>query len=231
MVTVIRKKFMRPYFYKIRNKQTGECYVGSQYGKDADSSNLLKTYFTSSKLVKERGYENFEIVYVKERNDARSYEAKYLKKAYDLLGKTKFCQLLLNRNVAPGILNTPESIEKANNKRKISNSISAKKLLESGKHNFSKYINNPDLNPAHRADVKIKKSEKMKEVWKNRPWSRKMTPELRAKLSETSKGNTNVRGTIWVVNSDGLKKRVHPNNIPEGFQIGTKYKGNSNESN
>jgi hypothetical protein len=231
MVTAIEKKFMRPYFYKIRNKQTGECYVGSQYGKNADSSNLLKTYFTSSKLVEERGYENFEIVYVKERQDARSYESKYLKKAYNMLGKTRFCQLLLNRNIAPGILNTPESIEKANKKRKISNSRSAKKLIESGRHNFSKFLNNPDLNPANRTDVKIKKSEKMKTIRKNRFWSRDMTPELKAKLSESSKGNTNVRGTIWVVNSDGLKKRVQPNNIPEGFQIGTKYKGNNNESN
>jgi len=52
---------------------------------------------------------------------------------------------------------------------------------------------------------------------------RKMTPELRSKLAECAKGNTNVRGKIWVVNEQNVKKRVDPNNIPEGYIKGTKW--------
>jgi len=34
----------------------------------------------------------------------------------------------------------------------------------------------------------------------------------------TKKKETNVRGTVWVVNKEGKRKRVLPNNIPEGYK-------------
>jgi hypothetical protein len=46
-----------------------------------------------------------------------------------------------------------------------------------------------------------------------------MTEELRNVLAEKSKGNTNVRGTVWVINKEGKKKRVQPNQIPNGFNL------------
>ena len=207
---------MKPYFYKIRHIKTGMYYVGSQYGKNANPNNLLVTYFTSSTLVETAGYNNFEIVYIKERADARSYEAKYLKKAYRILGETKFKSLLLNRNIAPGIINTPDSIEKANKKRKVSNRVAANKLLEEGKHNFQ---NNP--NPSYKKENREMHSNRMK--GNTLGALRKITPELKEKLAEASKGNTNVRGRIWVVNQQGIKKRALPNNIPEGYIKGTTW--------
>lgn len=203
------------YFYKIRNKHTGQYYVGSQYGKNANSKDLWKTYFTSSKLVKEQGYENFEIVSIVEREDARKYEAKYLQRAYSILGKERFCELLLNRNVAPGIINTPEVVAKANEKRKVSNSIAAKKLLAEGKHNFQ-------LNPqVQTKELREARSKRM--IGNDYAKYRNMTDELKQTLAEKSKGNTNVRGRIWVINEQGERRRVEKDKIPEGFKRGMTY--------
>ena len=204
------------YFYKIRNKNTGQCYVGSQYGKNVNSENLWKTYFTSSKLVKEQGYENFEIVSIVEREDARKYEAKYLQRAYSMLGKERFCELLLNRNIAPGILNTPETISKANEKRKISNSIAAKRMIAEGRHNFQ-------LNPQIQTK-ELREAKRQRMLGTDYGKYRIMTDELRQTLAEKAKGNTNVRGRIWVINEQGERRRVEKDEMPEGFKRGMTYK-------
>lgn len=199
------------YFYKIKNINTGQYYIGSQYGKMAHPNNLLKTYFTSSKIVKEMGYENFRIVYTKVREDAREYEARFLKKAYSILGRKKFLEILLNRNISPGILLTEENINLANQKRKISNSISAKKLLEEGRHNFQL------KNASNYEHVKKMRSERM--IGNNAGSKRKMTDELKKKLSEKSKGNTNVKGTKWWTDGKVNKRSIE---CPgENFKLGT----------
>lgn len=206
---------MKPYYYVIKHKPSGKLYVGSQYGKNSNPENLLTTYFTSSKLVKELiekdGVESFEIEYIDCRPDAREYEQKFLIERYNNLGRQKFLDLYLNRNLSPGILLTEEIIEKANKKRKISNSISAKKLLKEGRHNFQL-----KPNPSYKEENKKKTSKRMK--GNNYGSLRIMTDELRHKLAEKSKGNTNVKGTVWVVNEEGKRKRVLPNNIPEGYK-------------
>ena len=206
---------MNPYYYLIKHKPSGKYYAGSQYGKNSNPDNLLKTYFTSSKLVKELieqdGVESFQIEYVDCRPDAREYEQNYLMEVYKKYGREKFLEIYLNRNLSPGILLTEEIIEKANKKRKVSNSISAKKLLEEGRHNFQL---NP--NPSYKEKNKKKTSERMK--GNDYGSLRNVTDELRNKLAEKSKGNTNVRGTVWVVNKEGKRKRVLPNNIPEGYK-------------
>jgi hypothetical protein len=206
---------MNPYYYLIKHKPSGKYYAGSQYGKNSNPDNLLKTYFTSSKLVKELieqdGVESFQIEYVDCRPDAREYEQNYLMEVYKKYGREKFLEIYLNRNLSPGILLTEEIIEKANKKRKVSNSISAKKLLEEGRHNFQL---NP--NPSYKEENKKKISKRMK--GNDYGSLRSMTDELRNKLAEKSKGNTNVRGTVWVVNKEGKRKRVLPNNIPEGYK-------------
>ena len=208
---------MKPYFYLIQHIPTGKIYAGSQYGKHSSPDNLLKTYFTSSKSVKnlmeKDGVDSFSILTIKETDDARNYEQEYLLKAYYELGRETFLKIYLNRNLSPGILLTEEIIEKANEKRKISNSISAKKLLNEGRHNFQ-------LKPAHQFEhVKKKRSEKM--MGNNYGALRKITNELRNKLAEKSKGNTNVRDTKWW--NDGNKrkrcKECPGEGWKEGFQI------------
>jgi len=206
---------MKPYYYLIRHKPSGKLYAGSQYGRNSDPNNLLETYFTSSKLVKDLiekdGVDSFEIEYIDCRPDAREYEQKYLMMMYEKYGREKFLDKFLNRNLSPGILLTEEIIAKANEKRKISNSISAKKLIEEGRHNFQHCVNAGTLEHNRK-----KTSERMK--GNNYGSLREMTDELRNKLAEKSKGNTNVRGTVWVVNNEGKRKRVLPNNIPEGYR-------------
>jgi len=193
---------MKPYFYKIKHKPSGKIYVGSLFGKKSDPSKLWIEYFTSSKSIKKLiemdGKESFELVTIKIRNDAREYEQRYLLKVYYFLGRDKFLNTFLNRNLSPGILLTKDMIDRANEKRKVSSSLAAKKLLNEGRHNFQ-------LKPAHMNNIWRKKtSDRMKGNTIGR--FRKITNELRTKLSEKSKGNTNVRGTKWWTNGSVNKR-------------------------
>ena len=205
---------MKPYYYLIRHKPTGKYYAGSQYGKNSDPDNLLKTYFTSSKIVKKLiekdGLDSFEIEFIDCRVDAREYEQQYLMEMYKKYGREQFLEIYLNRNLSPGILLTDEIIEKANKKRKISNSISAKKLIEEGRHNFQ-------LNVAYSTEESRKKlSERM--IGNNYGSFRKMTDELKQKFAEKAKGNTNVRGTKWW--TDGKNNRRSINCPEENYKLG-----------
>jgi len=207
---------MNPYFYKIKHKPTGKYYIGSQYGINSDPTTFWDIYFTSSKYVKllleEYGKDSFEIKKIIIRQDAREYEAKLLKRLYRYFGKDKFLQIMINRNIAPGILLTQEIISKANEKRKISNSVSAKKLFENGNHNFQK-IKAGDLE-----HVKKQRSERM---LGNKLGSLKIiTDEYRKKQAEGSKGNTNVKGTKWWTN--GIINKRSENCPGDGFYLGTK---------
>jgi hypothetical protein len=207
---------MNPYYYLIRHKPSGKLYAGSQYGKNSDPNNLWETYFTSSKLVKELiekdGVDSFEIEYIDCRTDAREYEQKYLMTMYEKYGRENFLDRFLNRNLSPGILLTEEIINKANKKRKISNSLSAKKLLEKGKHNFQHCVN-----PSTLEHNRKKSSERMQ--GNNYGSLRQMTNELKEKLAEKSKGNTNVRGTKWWTN--GIINKRSKECPGNGFILGT----------
>lgn len=112
----------RPYFYKIKHRKTGRYYVGSQYGKNSSPENLFTTYFTSSKkihyLINTEGLDSFEIVTLKERDDAREYEARYLARVYRLFGRDQFLALFFNRNLSPGILLDDDIVSRIANTRK-----------------------------------------------------------------------------------------------------------------
>jgi hypothetical protein len=208
---------MKPYYYVIRHKPSGKLYAGSQYGKNSDPNNLWETYFTSSKLVKELikkdGVDSFEIEYVDCRPDAREYEQKYLMTMYEKYGREEFLERFLNRNLSPGILLTEESIAKANGPEKRKKcSESAKNLLKKGKHNFQHCVN-----PSTLEHNRKKSSERMQ--GNNYGSLREMTDELREKLAEKSKGNTNVRGTKWW--TDGTVMRRSGECPGEGFRLGT----------
>ena len=88
------------------------------------------------------------------------------------------------------------------------------RLMREGKHNFQK------MNAAHYPHVRKIHSERMKG---NTLGSlRNITPEFRKIQADGARGNTNVRGTVWVINSEGNRRRVHPNQIPEGYKRGSK---------
>jgi hypothetical protein len=189
---------MKPYFYKIKEKQTGKIYVGCQYGVKSDPANFWVTYFTSNKYVKSQPKNAFNVVLVKERHDAREYEKRYLQKCYRLLGRERFIELLINRNIAPGILNTPESILKANIKRKISNSIAAKKRVANGTHNFILNPHIPTKEERDRSSKRMKGNQFAKLMVRDE--------EYRKKQATNSKGNKNVRGKKWWNNGSQRKR-------------------------
>lgn len=107
---------MTPYFYKLQHIPTGRYYVGSQYGKDSDPSNLMDTYLTSSSyvhdLIEEYGKTSFRVVTIIERPDAREYERRYLTRVYKFLGKERFMSIMINRTLSPGILLDDLAIQK-----------------------------------------------------------------------------------------------------------------------
>jgi len=209
---------MTPYFYKILHKNTGKIYVGSQYGKNSDPKNLWKSYFSSSvyvkKLIEQHGTESFEILMIKERPDAREYEQRYLLRMYYALGRDKFCDIFINKNLSPGILLTEEMIEKANIKRRISMPIASKKLLEEGRHNFQLFPNAGEYE-----HVRKLRSERM--MGNTYSLGKMVTNETRNKIAEGVKGNTNVRNTKWWNNGKQRKRsKVCPGEgWKEGFQI------------
>ena len=76
---------MNPYFYIIRNKNSGLKYAGCKYSKDSDPSNLLTTsgYLTSSKvihrIIASEGIDSFEILEIKtDIEDVFKYETDFL---------------------------------------------------------------------------------------------------------------------------------------------------------
>lgn len=207
---------MQPYFYKLKHLPSGRYYVGSQYGLKSDPTNLLKTYVTSSKYVKQLieqdGIDSFKIERIVIREDAREYEAKFLKRLYRKLGNDRFLEVMINRNIAPGILSTPEIVAKANIKRKVSNSIAAKRRLKNGTHNFQL------ANAGNLPHVRKLRSERMK--GNNYGALKEITDDFRQKCADGAKGNTNVRGRKWWTNGTEYKRSV---DCPgEGFYLGSK---------
>ena len=192
---------MKPYFYKIRDKLTGKFYVGCQYGVKSDPSNFWITYFTSNNYIKSSPKSNFDIIAVVQRNDARIFEKRYLQKCYRLLGREKFLSTFINRNIAPGILNTPETIAKANSdKKRLKNSLAAKKRIAEGSHNFitNPYI--PTENQRKLISIRMKGN--------NYGSLRKLDENYRRNAAELSKGNTNVRGKHWWNNGKQRKRSI-----------------------
>lgn len=186
---------MKPYFYKIQEITTGKYYVGCQYGRKADPSNFFVTYFTSNQYVKSSTKENFKIITIIERGDARNYEKRYLSKCYRILGREKFLEYFINRNLAPGIINTQETIAKANIKRKVSNRNAALKRIQDGTHNFlnNKYARTEEWR------MKIKRRMNSDQNPSKNPETvkKRITEEFRKKQAEGAKGNTNVLGYKW----------------------------------
>lgn len=71
-----------PYFYVIQEKSTGKYYAGSRYAEGCHPSDLLSSYFTSSKTVQSLIAEGsrFSILKIRVREDALDYETRFLRK-------------------------------------------------------------------------------------------------------------------------------------------------------
>lgn len=200
------------YFYKIKEISTGKFYIGCQYGICANSVNLGVTYFTPCRYVKQRPWSDFEICFIQERKDARAFEARYLRKCYNLLGRDRFCDLLINRNIAPGILNTRESIEKANIKRRVSNKKAAEKRIKDGTHNFLISKHTPTFEERHNSSIRMRGNTYGSLINRDE--------EYKKIQSINSKGNTNVRGKKWWTN--GTERRRSISCPGEGWWQGSK---------
>lgn len=192
------------YFYKIQHVPSGLLYVGCRYAANCTPSELLVTYFTSSKKVKaiieNEGVGVLKIVIIKVREDARDYESRYLKRMFRKFGNEKFKEVFLNRNIAPGILNDADSLARAAEKKKISNSVSQHKLLSEGRHNWQNLTD----------EQKQRWSEKssLSKMGNDYGKYRNITDEYRKKVAEKSKGNTNVRGTSWWTDGVVFKRSI-----------------------
>lgn len=171
---------MRPYFYKIQEITTGRYYVGCQYGKNADPINFWVNYYTSCRYILAQDKNNFRVLCVSQREDAKDYERKYLRRMYKFLGAQRFQEVFINRNLAPGILFTEEvrnkmsvGIKKSADARKRSGSyvpsFSGKEHSEETKRKISKtrsdYFSNGGIHPRgmlgkhHSDDVKQRISD------------------------------------------------------------------------
>lgn len=222
---------MKPYYYRIKHTLTGQRYIGCQYGKNASKDDFFTTYFTSSKKVKELiqkyGLASFIIEKIVEMDNARSFENRVLKRLYTSKGHDNFILEFLNRNTAPGILLDEETIKKIQ-----SNPIRAKKIQDAkfgntnvkGYHwwnNGEKMIRSKDkpgddwvigaLSPTQETRQKMSKCR----IGKKQKEESKIKCSI-ARNNPNHKGNH--KGTIWVINENGDRKRVFPSEIPSGFK-------------
>lgn len=104
-----------PYVYLLTHKITGQFYIGVRYANKVPSSeDLGNSYFTSSKYVKELGFENFELTIIAEfftKDFALEFEAQIIKENW------KYYSIkLINKNYSGSILFN-------NNGKKFSNEI------------------------------------------------------------------------------------------------------------
>jgi hypothetical protein len=137
-------------------------YAGCQYGKSSDPDNLFTTYFTSNQYIKSKPSSDFIIEKIIVRDDAREYEKRYLKKCYCILGKEKFLKLMINRNLAPGILH--DDLERKNISERM------KKRWETG-----------NMKEVHKKAVETRSKRTYKKV--------EFSLEIKRNISERMKSN------------------------------------------
>lgn len=151
-----------PYYYKLKFKPTGQYYVGIQYGKHADPSNLWNKYFTSSKVIKKMisvyGLDAFEVKVTKvfvTKHEAMEYERKVL-----LRTKANTNDKMLNKSlgfkesyILTGACSPSrkEAISKARLNTPKQNCEYCGKLVDPGNYkgwHGDKCRNNPNIDPS-----------------------------------------------------------------------------------
>jgi len=169
-----------PFTYRIYCRPTGQYYYGSRYSKHCHPSQLWKTYYTSSKVVKqlilEHGEDAFDVKITKtfeSKELAREWEYRFLCKVKASVNK----QWLNQHNGDGNFLNKGGLKLSEEHRKKISNANLGKakpgtaKAMEGNTHNKGK----------------------------------KFSEESRAKCSTSKLGNTNRLG---VKHSDEMKQLI-----------------------
>lgn len=189
---------MSSYFYKLREKATGRLYVGCQYSKFADPANLLTTYKTSCRYVRERGVDAFEIIKIIIRGDAREFERRYLRLIYYSLGREAFERTFINRNLAPGVIFSDEVRERMS--RGVKLAVEARRAAGTLRPTF--------LGRSHSAATKLKLSIKASERLRVNGHPRGMkgkthTEDTKKQIQQSSIDNSAMRGRTGVSHPTG----------------------------
>lgn len=208
---------MVPYTYLIKCIPTGELYYGVRYMKSCQPDELWKTYFTSSKLVKERiklfGVDNFEFSVrriFKTGEQARLWETKVLRRL-DVINKS----IWLNQSIGVPFFKRSNQTDKK--------SIY---LIETGTYKFVNRLLAEVLESMGICEIKGKKKpkefgKKISKAQKGKPKS----PEHVAKGVESRKNNPNNHGFKVYTNGINNIKILDNDTIPDGYYLGSKIKG------
>ena len=211
-----------PYVYLIGWKKLDVWYAGVRYKRNCHPDDLWKTYFTSSKYVKEFVKNNgnpdvLKILKVFETEDqARNYEQDYLNEQ-DVLNKSNW----LNRAIGGHNAGTKGLIMTEETKRKISLSklgktgkTPTKEHVKKQKDTYKKnYYSNYEENFKKKSLQLsgIKRSEKQKLKLSELNTGKKLKDETKEKIGKASKGKK------WF--TDG-KVSKFCYDCPEGFYQG-----------
>ena len=217
-----------PYCYKITHKTTGQFYIGSRCNKQAKhySEDFGIKYFTSSKLVKELGFENFKIDWIEEFEDPdHAYDWEQMMIYVNLkdplclnkscyFGKKKWSTAGIKRinawNIGRKLSQETKDKISIGNKCKIFSKESKLKMSESQK-NRSKEINNKIAETLR--GQKLSQETKDKISLSNK--GRKLSLETRNKMSKSRKGKTLKKSICKYCErlfSGGNMKRWHGDN-------------------
>lgn len=125
-MTIYNSTKVLPYVYQLTHKETGQFYIGVRYAnKTPSTDDLGYDYFTSSKYVKDLGFDNFNITIIAEffeKFHALDFEQFLIKENWNNT-------LILNKNANGKLFSNNTSISEKT-KQKISNTAIANGKLK-----------------------------------------------------------------------------------------------------
>lgn len=229
-----------PYVYKLTHKETNQFYIGVRWANKVPSTQDLGThYFSSSKHIKQLGFDNFEITIIAEFFDAKT--ARDFEKELIVLNHP----LSLNKhNGEKFYCSGPRSV---NTKEKMSVWQIGRTLPQSTKDKIS--LANRGNKWSQEAKDKLSKSLKGRKLTKPRSeeWKlnqritrlgRKDTKEMFNNKSKAQSGENNPRSKTWLLLSEfgiflelrSLKPwaksmNINPDTLATTFKTGKFHKG------
>lgn len=180
-MTIYTSTKVLPYVYQLIHKETGQFYFGIRHANQVPSTQDLGTYyFSSSRYVKELGFENFDLIIIAEFFDKES--AFYFEKT--LIEEFWNSDKILNKNIGGtyfsyGLSHSEETKQKMSNTRKGKN---RPEFSEEWKQNISK--SKIGIKTGPRPPEFCEKLSKIKTGVKQKP----LTEEHKNKLSKAGKG-------------------------------------------
>lgn len=186
-------KIALPYVYKITHKTTNQFYIGSRTSQLAKhySEDLGFKYFTSSKVVKSLGFENFKIDWIEEFQDSETaykFEQLIIFESFkDPLCLNKVCHFGKERFNSTG-LSWKLSDE---TKKKMSIFQKNKTVSSETKNKLSLYHKNMSVEDKIKRSKKLSERVTSKETRKKISNSRigsKLSTETKQKISNSLKG-------------------------------------------